>query len=314
MLIDDLLRPPHWWLLNVEGDGGDGGGDNPNDNEPPPEDPVDRLAAEGDELPLDEEQESTKEPEDEEDPTLTALKDEIADLRAERTFWRGEAAKSRTEPTPVAQPATKDVVQEVVDGLDMADLARRVTDKDPNVGIKAVVDIVKQVAKAVVADGLKDARGYVDESQAQRSIKEADLSSTMADFEDEFARYGQPFIDQVGVLFNEAVRDNGGKYTRKAMWNAAAAAKVQFDRRAAQTRGSRNGVTPVRPNSQPANRVESTTTDFSKIKTIAAIPDNLMSAREKAAARRVAQQLNVPEKEWVANFFAERADNPNYGV
>lgn len=309
-LFDWLIDPRPVLLMSADDDSGEGGG------EPAGEtvDVVDQLASEGEELPPEGEEASSEG--EEEDPALAALRDEIAELKAERTFLRGEVAKKPAvvqAPTPA--PRQTDPVEAIVAGLDMDVLAARITDKDPKVGIKAVVDIAKEVAKAMVAEGLKDARGYTDASQVERAQKETDIATTMSEFGDDMERYGQPFMDALQTNLNDITEAAGGRYIRGAMAKAAAITKVAFDRRAAAQRNTIRGVTRVRPQGAPASQTNVSDADsYANIKTIQGIPDNLMSARDKAAARRVAQQMGVKESEWVANYFAERADNDRFGV
>ena len=228
-----------------------------------------------------------------------ALESRVAEKDAEITFLRGELAKKNA---PAA--AVKDA-----DAIDMDELTARLTDKDPKVAAKAVVEMAEKIAERKVKAMRDETSGVVAGAEAVRTAKEQDRSNVLADFadyQDEEGNWMPDFERTLTALYKDFQKENGGRYVRGGLYMAAATAKTLVDKARARVQGTKNGVTKVRPQRESANRVESGAEDYSKAKTINDL--SYLSDREKAAARAVAKKMGIKEADWVAMSIEQQQE------
>lgn len=229
---------------------------------------------------------------------LSALESKLDEKDAEITFLRGEVAKRReTGATPKAPAGDTE--------YNLDEIAAKLTDKDPKTAAKAIVDIAKDIASKELAKLRDETTTILSSNEQIRVAKETDRQNVLG----EFGEYldDKDFVGAMTEIFNSTARAAGGKYVPDSLYLAAAAASRMIDKKRAAKTNGKNGVTPRKP-AAPANPVDGDAHDYSKVKTIAGIPDSMLPARDKIAAKGVVRKMGITEKEWVENFFLQAAE------
>lgn len=231
----------------------------------------------------------------------------IDEKEQENVFLRGEIAKlTRAREQETARPPEK--VDEPL--FNYEDIARRLVDKDPRVAARTIEEMATKIATRMIEKGQIQTQEMVRGSDQERSAKERDRDQTYADFERELD--DPDFEKLLTQIFRNNTRANG-RYVPDTLYQSAATAKVILDKQRARAAGTKNGVTEVRGRRESPETITADTHDYSKVVTIEGIPNNMMSANEKRAARAAARTMGVSEKAWVRNFFAARDEDSNFG-
>ena len=212
---------------------------------------------------------------------------------------RAREAEATTPPAKPEEPL-----------FDIEDIAKRLTDKDPRVAARTIAEMATKIATQMVQKQQAQTQELVRGSDAERSAKERDRDQTYADFETELD--DPDFEKLLTQIFRNNSRANG-RYIPDTLYQSAATAKVILDKQRARAAGTKNGVTEVRGRRDSPETITADTHDYSKVVTIEGIPNSMMSANEKRAARAAAKTMGVSEKAWVRNFFAARDEDSNFG-
>ncbi len=226
---------------------------------------------------------------------LDSLETKYGEREQEIIFLRAELAKAnRREPERVKPEA---------DDINLDEVVASLTDKDPKVAARKIIELATKIADKKVAGMRDETTGLLRSNQQIVTLKETDRANVMADFGDYLD--DKDFEKVMTDVFNNTSRA-AGRYVPDSLYSAAATAKHIIDKARAKKAGEKNGVKIVRPGA-PKNPVEADTHDYSKAVTIDGL-GTLATAREKAAMKGVLKRLKdqgVTEKQYVENWLAE---------
>jgi hypothetical protein len=218
---------------------------------------------------------------------LSTLSEKVDEKDAEITFLRGELAKK-------TKPETKDEVDEI----NMDDLVAKLTDKNPKTAAQAIIELANKIADKKIAAVKTDTTNLLTQNSQVQAAKETDRNATFADFGDYLE--DPKFTELMTKEFQKVTRAAGGRYVPDSLYSAAAVAKIAIDKARANGKGKIKEIKTA-----PKNPVDQDTNDYSKAVTIDGIPDNVLSPRQKAAAKGVVRKMKIDEKDWVKNFIEQ---------
>jgi hypothetical protein len=260
---------------------------------------------EGDDDEKDDKKDDKKDDDSSVDEKLAALREEfegkLAEKDAENVFLRGEVSKlTNRREDKVDDKSTKPLI-------DMDELEKKLTDRDPKVAARALVEVAEKIANDKIEKMRGETGNLLASREAVQAAKESDRTNVLNDFGDYLD--DPDFQKDMNDIFVNTAKQAGGRYIKDSLYLAASAAMVITNKKRAAKNGTKNGVHDRKP-APLVDKVETSTDDYSKMVTIDSIPARFASDKEKAGMRGALKKMTgVTEKQWVQNFMEQQKDN-----